>query len=151
MKMKNRLIFTLFFLFYLGLVLFLCLFRFSGGPELDLGRHWFGIRLDRYVHALMFLPYPVTAWFVCRAACRPAFLHRYAVTVSLVSGLVFAAGTELLQECLTTYRDGDPGDLVADLAGLLAGTLLVRLAGPALLRLTGRLQMLKVFNQSKSK
>lgn len=149
--MKNRLIFILFFLLYLGLVLFLCLFRFSSGPELDLGRYLFGIRLDRYVHALMFLPYPVTAWFVCRTACRSAFLQRYAVAVSLVSGLVFAAGTELLQEYLTTYRDGDPGDLVADLAGLLAGTLLVRFAGPSLLRLAGHLHLLKIFNQFQSK
>ena len=45
--------------------------------------------------------------------------------VSFVAGALVAAGTEIGQARLTTYRSGDPHDFKADLLALAVGTVIV--------------------------
>ncbi len=116
------------FLVYLAIVMFLCFYRFSSGG-MDLGKSFLGIRLDRYVHFLMFLPYPFACWLLLRNSGHFPKLHRLATILTLASGLLFAALTELCQKFLIEGRQGDLLDFAADSAGIILGTTLIALLG----------------------
>lgn len=122
------------YIIYIGMVLFLCLYKFSS-TGIDLGKYFLGIRLDRYVHFLMFLPYPPVTWLTFRFSSRFRFLSRYAIVLTLVSGLIFAGMTELLQSWLTPTRQGDILDFAADSAAIISGTAAVAFAGHPFVRL----------------
>ncbi len=114
------------FLVYLALVMFLCFYRFSSSG-MDLGKTFLGIRLDKYVHFIMFFPYPFAAWLLMRNSDRFPKLHRLATILTLTSGLLFAALTEIAQNYLIEGRQGDLLDFAADSAAILLGTALIAL------------------------
>ena len=126
-KIKSYIVVTTLMLIYIALVFFCCLHNFSSGPELDLGKYFLGIRLDRYIHFTMFFPYPFVAWLFLNYTNKFNIYRHYTYAIILISGLFFATLAEASQEMLTLYRDTDPFDFVANLTGISVGTLLVHI------------------------
>ncbi len=125
MKPSPRIIAIFLAVTYISLVFFCCLHRFSGSENLDLGRYFLGIRLDRCAHFAMFLPYPFVAWFFINYDQKIKGWSRYTYSIIFISGLLLATLAEVSQEFLTTYRDADPFDLVANFTAITTGTLAV--------------------------
>ncbi|MCI1779731.1 MAG: VanZ family protein [Bacteroidales bacterium] len=123
--MKNRnqgITTTALYILYIGLVLFLCLFHFKNIPEIN--KTFLGLPFDKYVHFLMFFPYPFLCWMIYNytkrghSFCNPGGKRIRRFLPILIGGFVFAVITETLQG-LTTYRTADPFDLLADTCGIL--------------------------------
>ena len=120
--MKNaRIIFPAVFALYIVAVLICCFGRFESLPEV--GRTILGIPADKVAHFVMFLPWPVLAWlaFAWKAEGKAGRVRVLAVIFIL--GCIFAAMTEAGQY-LTSYREGDMKDLLADILGLVAGSII---------------------------
>lgn len=121
------------YIIYIGLVLFFCFYNFSM-PDLDLAKYFLGIRLDRYAHFIMFFPYPFIAWLTCNYSRHISKWKKHSLIITFVSGLLFAAATELIQNYCLDSRQGDPLDLAADSIGILLGTIFVSLIGHWMVR-----------------
>ena len=126
------------FLIYIGMVLFFCFFNLSM-PDLELPGYFLGIRIDRYFHFIMFLPYPFIGWLTYRYSRHLGRYKEFASSLTLVTGMVFAVATELVQKYLLISRDGDIKDFFADLCGLLVGTIVVRFIGEWMIRITEKI------------
>ncbi len=108
------------FIVYLAAVLYLCFGHVSADDNLPV--RIFGIPIDKCVHFCMFLPFPIF--------CTLAFAGKKpwrTLSFSIMSGIVAATVIELLQGILTDYRATEIWDLVANLAAIVAGSLLVSL------------------------
>ena len=105
-----RPIFPVLFALYVSAVLFCCFWHFDSLP--DVGRSFLGIPMDKVVHFIMFLPWAALAWLA----------FSWNIPAILLLGCIFAALTEGGQY-LTSYREGDLMDLLADFLGLAAGLL----------------------------
>lgn len=125
------------------MVLFFCFYSFKS-PDLDLGKYFLGIRLDRYAHFAMFFPYPFITWLTCRYASGRDTIRKHAIVITLLSGLFFAGLTELFQDWFFTSRQGDILDYAADSISIVTGTVIVALAGHPAVRLLD-----SVFSKSK--
>ncbi len=108
---------------YLAAVIWLCFGQFDSVP--DVPRSLWGIPMDKVAHFLMFLPFPVLAYFAFDRYSEKFWPSVLCAMAAFVAGLLFAAGTEVGQARLTTYRSGDPLDFRADLLAMAAGTLIV--------------------------
>lgn len=122
------------FIIYIAMVLFFCFYKFRSAG-IDLGKYFLGIRLDRYAHFTMFFPYPFITWLTCGYTTRFKFLQKYAIPITLVSGLVFAGMTELFQDWFFASRQGDILDFAADSVSIILGTVIVSFAGHPIVRL----------------
>ena len=122
MTRKQLIAFRILFILYLAVVLFLCFGNFKDAPssKLEIG----GIGLDKVLHFCMFLPFPVLAYLAFDPFTGTVPQTLLFVGAAFVAGLLFAAGTEWGQANLTTYRDGDPMDLLADSLAILTGSIL---------------------------
>lgn len=122
--MRNKkLILRILFFVYLAVVLYLCFGKFESTP--DVPRSLLGIPADKLVHFCLFFPFPVLAFLAFdkyTETPKSTFLFS---GITLVLGLMLAIGTEWGQAHLTTWRTGDPLDLVADILGITLSTLLV--------------------------
>ena len=119
----RRLIARILFFLYLAAVLVLCFGQFKDAPSLP----WtlLGIPSDKIVHFCMFFPFPILAFLAFDKYThtpRSTFLFS---GITFLVGVVLAFGTEWGQAHLTTYRSGDPLDLVADVSALFISTLIV--------------------------
>lgn len=121
------------YIIYIMMVLFFCFYSFSSS-DLDLNRYFLGIRLDRYIHFAMFFPYSFITWLSCRYATSNPFFRKYALAISLVSGLLFAGMTELFQSWFFS-RSGDIMDFTADSVSIAAGCIIIFIAGHPIVRL----------------
>lgn len=110
---------------YIAMVFFFCLYNFSGGTGLNLNRYFLGIRLDRVAHFIMFLPYPFFCWGFIKLSRGKTIFARHTIITVLVSGILIATVAELSQELLTTYRDSDPWDLVANISAIVTGMIVI--------------------------
>ena len=125
--MANKSVYTIvtvLFVLYIAAVLFLCLFDLSM-DTVDMSKYFLGIRLDRVFHFLMFLPCPFVFWIFYYYNKRIKINSGYLFAVILLSGIIFGVLAEAAQEVFTTYRDGDPYDLGANVTGVFVGTLIV--------------------------
>lgn len=101
---------------YLSLVAYLCFSQMNGLPNVSPAL--FGIPTDKIVHFLMFLPFPVLAFFCYdKKTVRPGQALLFAA-VTLLIGEIIAGSTELVQKRLI-YRCSDPMDFFADSLGLV--------------------------------
>lgn len=123
--MKGRLknIYAAAFCIYLIAVGVLCFISPSNLPEMDI-KTFLGIPIDKILHFLMFLPYPILAGMVfirsdCSLGCGTAILAVLAMT-----GIGISYGTEVIQ-AHTGYRSYEIGDFIADMTGIAAGSILV--------------------------
>lgn len=117
-------LFRYLFAIYIALVLFFCLFTFSN-TGINLSEYIFGIRADRIAHFIMFFPYPVSAWLALKENFRKNF-PKYPVLMLMLTGAALALTAEVLQK-FNPARESDIYDLAANVAGIVAGTLLTLL------------------------
>lgn len=119
----RRLVARILFFLYLAAVLVLCFGQFKDVPSVP----WtlLGIPSDKLVHFCMFFPFPILAFLAFDKYThtpRSTFLFS---GITFLVGVALAFGTEWGQAHLTTYRSGDPLDLVADVSALFISTLIV--------------------------
>ena len=117
MSKVQRIIFRILFFLYLAGMLFLCFWQFE--PLYTTPKTLLGIPLDKLVHFAMFLPFPVLAFLAFDQYTETLKRTLIFVGITLVVGLVLAAGTEWGQATFTNYRQGDPLDFLADTVGLV--------------------------------
>ncbi len=115
--------FRLVFLLYIAALLVLCFAHFEQTPSMD----WdlMGIPSDKVVHFCMFFPFPILAFLAFdryTENVRSTLLFGGAI---LGIGCLLAVGTEWGQAHFTSYRSGDPKDLLADVLALLLSTAMV--------------------------
>ena len=123
MTRKQLIAARILFAVYLVALAILCFGNFNDMPGVQ--QSFWGIPTDKIAHCLMFLPFPCLAYLAFNrfTAKRPRPILWIFVTFFV--GIVLAAGTEIGQAKLTSWRTGDPVDFRADLIGLAAGTLFV--------------------------
>lgn len=120
---KKKILFRVLFVLYLAAVLYLCFGRFDNTPSIP----WtlLGIPSDKLVHFCMFFPFPILSFLAFdRFTETPPATFLFSGLTFLV-GVGIAYGTEWGQAHLTTYRSGDPMDLLADVSALLISTIIV--------------------------
>ena len=122
MNVVSRSLKILLFLAYLALVAWLCFGNFKPSP--DIPRSVWGIPIDKCIHFLMFLPFPIlgTLAFDFRSWWR-------ALAVSMLMADVVAFLFERLQSVLTSHRITDAKDLNANLLGITLGLLIAIVIG----------------------
>ena len=121
MKGKATTIYIILFCIYLAAVGVVCFIKPSSIPEMNL-KTFLGIPIDKVLHFLMFIPYPILAGPVfigrdCSFICGAVIISIIAVT-----GAGVAYGTELIQ-AQTGYRSYEIGDFHADITGIITGSM----------------------------
>lgn len=118
--MKRTIIFRLLTLLYLVALSVLCFSNFSSMP--DVQKSFMGIPTDKIVHFLMFLPFPVLAYWSFSPK-RITLIKTLLMLVGIFAmGCFIAWGTEFIQDKLP-YRKMDIVDFKADRIGLALGCL----------------------------
>ena len=123
MTRSQKIAFQVIFFLYVAGVLFLCFGHFEQTPSIE----WslFGIPNDKVVHFCMFFPFPLLAFLAFDRYTESVRSTLLFSGITLLVGILLAAGTEWGQAHLTDYRSGDPMDLLADGLALVLSTLLV--------------------------
>lgn len=119
---EKRVIQKIAFLLYLIAMGYLCFGHFDNMPEVE--KTILGIRWDRWVHFLMFLPFP---FLLYESFNWPVRIRRHSFLLTagiLAAGCIIAFGTEFIQG-LTSYRAYDIHDFYADGAALLISSAIV--------------------------
>ena len=123
-KRITYIVVTALFLLYIVAVLCLCLLNLSDKtPELP--KYFLGIPMDKLAHFLMFFAYPVVGWLMLTYNKTIKMRQGFIFPVLLITGLLFAAFTEAAQGLLTTYREPDNMDFIADAIGIISSILLI--------------------------
>ena len=123
MKIPLKKLFQGGFVLYLAAVVYLCFGKFEQTP--DIPWSFLGIPSDKLVHFCMFFPFPILAFLAFdkyTETPKSTFLFS---GITWVLGLLLAYGTEWGQAHLTTYRSGDPMDLLADALAITVSTIVV--------------------------
>lgn len=118
----KRVWFILLFLLYWAVVVFFCFCHIQNDMNNWVPREVLGIPIDKCIHFLMFIPYPFTAFWAFKGR---NFVRSMALV--FLSGIVLACLLEYGQGALTTYRSKDLLDLVANLYGIVIGSLILSL------------------------
>ena len=119
--MKRAIIFQILTLLYLGTVAFLCFARFPVMNEVP--PVIFNIPMDKIVHFLMFLPFPILAFFSLPIKRKGVVRTLLVLVAIFLLGCLIAWGTEWVQGMLP-YRYMDAADFRADRIGLATGTMI---------------------------
>ena len=123
MTKRQLLVARILLVLYLIALVWLCFGHFDSMPHVK--RYYWGIPTDKIVHFLMFLPFPILAYFAFDRYAEKFWPSVAWTAAAFLAGILLAAGTEVGQACLTSYRSGDPNDFRADLVALGVSTLLV--------------------------
>jgi len=118
MKLQQEFCFKALFSLYCIAVIFLCFGKFNTSPYFPTSL--FGLATDKYVHFAMFLPFPILSTY---SFAQKNNFWKTLFWCTIIS-IAFAFCLELLQSKLTDYRVTDPWDLVANVAGIVTGSLL---------------------------
>jgi len=134
--MKRGFLFTIriLFLIYLAAVCCLCFLNLSFTQDMDIPGYIWGIRTDRIVHYLMFLPFLILAIPVFNLSRKSTGLKIWRCLLVFISGILFAASTELIQKYFLTAREGDIIDFKADMLGLATGLIIFFIICPPIIR-----------------
>ena len=116
--MRKTTIFRIIMLLYLAVVALLCFANFNSLPEAK--TCFLGIQTDKIVHFLMFLPFPVLAFWSLLPARRGVVKTIIILVAIFITGCLIAWGTEFVQSKLP-YRTMDLLDFRADRIGLACG------------------------------
>ena len=118
-KVNIKRLSTAAFCVYLVAVAVLCFLKPSSLPEVRFTTI-FGIPVDKLVHFLMFLPYPILSGLSFMNRKLPIFVNMFILAILVTTGAGIAYGTEVLQ-AQTGYRSYEIADFNADLAGIAVG------------------------------
>lgn len=110
------------FCIYVAAVILLCIMKTDGLPEVP--EFFLGIPLDKILHFLMFLPFPILGYMTFQVKENRIWRKLTVLAVICLLGCCFAYSTERLQ-ALTAYRSCDMSDMAADCLGMAAGILSV--------------------------
>lgn len=122
MEKKAQIISRILFCLYVTAVILLCIIKTESLPELP--KTFLGIPLDKIVHFIMFLPFPILSYATFCHKDSSIWRDLALMAIICITGGVFAYSTEILQS-MTDYRSSDIMDIAADGAGLLCGTLAI--------------------------
>ncbi len=120
--MKRTTLFRILTLLYIAVVAVICFARFSSLPIFP-GK-FLGLDADKVVHYLMFLPFPLLAFFSFRYEKRGVVSTILLILCIFVVGALIAGITEYVQGQLP-YRTMDINDYKADLLGLFTSCIAV--------------------------
>ncbi|MBO4476259.1 MAG: VanZ family protein [Bacteroidales bacterium] len=120
--MKRTTIFKILTLLYIVVVAVICFARFSSLPTVPGKFLWFDA--DKVVHFLMFVPFPVLAFYSFPLDRKRLFPTLGAIILIFAIGAALAGLTEFIQGRLP-YRTMDINDYKADVLGLLFSSLVV--------------------------
>ena len=122
MKGHLRILYITAFCIYLAAVGVLCFIRPSSLPEMEI-KTFLGLPIDKVLHFLMFLPYPILSGlvFINREQKIPGITAIMLILAS--TGIGVAYGTEMIQ-AQTEYRSYEIADFYADMTGIAAGVIL---------------------------
>lgn len=109
------------FCLYMTAVLVLCLIKTDGLPEVE--KSFFGIPFDKVAHFMMFLPFPILSGLTFIPKDSGIQIRLATMAVLTIAGAGMAYGTEQLQ-AMTDYRSCDMKDFIADILGIVSGTLI---------------------------
>lgn len=123
MTRRQRIIARILFGVYLVAVAWLCFGKLDGSQKMP-ATLW-GIPTDKIAHFLMFLPFPVLAFFAFDRFTEKFRSSVLWTIVTFLAGCAYAAGTEYVQARLLPYRTGDPADFKADLLALATSSVIV--------------------------
>lgn len=85
-------------------------------PELDIPG------LDKLVHFMMFVPFPVLAFLTIEPQNKGFKTTLTFIILIFLIGCILATGTEYVQK-LTAYRSFELGDIAADFTGVFIGSI----------------------------
>ena len=122
MKICRRHISVILFCLYILAVGIMCFAKPDGLPAVTFD--WFGLPADNIVHFLMFVPFPVLAYF----AFVPERYGKSRKFLCIMAIAIMAAAMALMTEKvqgLLGYRSYEIKDLIADLSGTVAGTVAI--------------------------
>ena len=122
MKQAARIGWIILFVLYVATVAWLCFGNFT--PDADMPRELWGLPIDKCVHFMMFLPFPVLATI----AFQKDSWWRTLSWTTLVA-MVIAFAFENLQSRINPWRCTDPADLNANILGITTGLLIMVLIG----------------------
>lgn len=119
---RTRIISLVVFCLYIAAVCYLCFAKPDNIPVVQFS--FFGLPIDRPVHFLMFLPFPLLAFNAFDS--EGAKVGRRALLISGIAaaGMALAVMTEYIQGLLA-YRSQDAYDLLSDFLGLSTGVVIV--------------------------
>ena len=123
--MKRTTIFKILTLLYVATVALICFARFSSLPTVP-GK-FLGMDADKVVHFLMFMPFPLLAYFSFPLDRKGLGRTLCAIVAIFVIGCCLAGVTEYVQGKLP-YRTMDINDFKADALGMLFSSLVVFLS-----------------------
>lgn len=116
---RSRKIYLVLFCIYLAAVALACFTKPSNLPDLSQGT-FLGIPMDKVLHFIMFLPYPLLASISFIDPDKRMAGNLAVLAVIAVTGIGVAYGTESIQAQLG-YRSYDLKDLYADSLGIITG------------------------------
>lgn len=82
----------------------------------------------------MFLPYPLVGWMTYLVSRHLGKYPQFSISMTFVTGLLFAVATELAQKYLIAGRTGDFKDFLADVCGIVVGTIFIKIFGKKILK-----------------
>jgi VanZ family protein len=119
MKRLRHISLTLFCIYVIAVIL-LCVAKTESLPELP--KSFLGIPLDKMVHFLMFMPFPILGHLSFLGPEDAPCKKLTVLALLCITGAGFALSTEQLQ-ALTAYRSCESADMFADFLGLATGAM----------------------------
>ena len=119
---RTRIIASIAFCIYIAGLCYLCFARPDEIPSIEL--MFFGLPIDKVVHFLMFLPFPILAFKAFESEDYKSGRLSLLLLGITAAGIALAALTEFVQGYLS-YRSEEASDLISDYIGLGTGVIIV--------------------------
>lgn len=119
---RTRIISFIVFCLYIAAVCYLCFSKPDDIPTIQF--NFLGLPIDKIVHFLMFLPFPLLAFLSFDAKDSKNGRRLLLMLGIVAAGIALAAATEFIQGRLQ-YRSEDRYDLLSDVSGLFIGAVIV--------------------------
>ncbi len=119
---KKKYLGNILLLIYLAAVAYLCFGNFESMSEIS--KTFLGIPTDKLVHFLMFFPFPFLVFLaIDKYTTKPWHSALFAI-LTFIAGCLLAGASEIGQS-LTSYRECDIKDFLADALSLAVSSLIV--------------------------
>lgn len=119
---RKRIISLILFCIYIMAVCYLCFAKPDDMPSVQIS--FWGLPIDKVVHFLMFLPFPLLAFLAFDSEDSRIGRRALLLLGIVAAGIAVAALTEFIQGFLA-YRSEDAFDLLSDCIGLCTGVVVM--------------------------